>query len=179
MRRTGMRNLSTKLSPRNLRTTILLAFFGCDSGLQRRHLMSQDLLKRCTRSLGFRMKIILVAVAFVMMAAIIATITRSSLVRTAEASNPPTSNITVPSSVGQTVSVTWTGEIPALVNGTSDCANLADTLAVDQHLPTINVPAGIYSTLNAKFTFNITWDTADNDEILTVMNPDGSELDSS
>src|SRR5437660_474525 len=96
------------------------------------------------------------------------------------ASTPPTSNITVPSSSAQTVTVTWTGEIPALVNGASDCMVLADTPAVDQHLPTITVPAGVYNTLNAKFTFNISWDgSSGNDEILTVLKPDGSELSSS
>ncbi|MEY2485869.1 MAG: hypothetical protein QOH39_1517 [Verrucomicrobiota bacterium] len=96
------------------------------------------------------------------------------------ASTPPTSNITVPSTTGQTVTVTWTGQIPALVNGTSDCANLADTPVVDQHLPTITVPAGVYNNVNAKFTFNITWDdNSGNDEILTVLKPDGSELASS
>ena len=96
------------------------------------------------------------------------------------ASTPPSSNITVPSSSGQTVTVTWTGSIPVLVNGTSDCANLADTPVVDQHLPTITVPAGVYNTLNAKFTFNISWDeNSGNDEILTVLKPDGSELASS
>lgn len=96
------------------------------------------------------------------------------------ASDPATSSITVPSSSGQTVTVKWTGTIPPLVNGTSDCTNLADTPAADQHLPTINVPTGIYNTLNAKFTFNISWDnSAGNDEILTVLNPDGSALDSS
>ncbi|HEX8899202.1 MAG TPA: hypothetical protein VF751_10940, partial [Chthoniobacterales bacterium] len=76
------------------------------------------------------------------------------------ASNPATSTITVPATVGQKVTVTWTGQIPPLANATSDCANLADTPAVDQHLPTINVPAGVYSTLTAKFEFNISWDGA-------------------
>jgi hypothetical protein len=96
------------------------------------------------------------------------------------ASDPPTSMITVPSTNGQTVKVTWTGTIPPLVNGTSNCADLADTPAVDQHVPTIDVPAGAYNTVQAKFTFNIKWDgDAGNDEILTVLNPDGSELGSS
>jgi hypothetical protein len=96
------------------------------------------------------------------------------------ASTPPSSNISVPTSSGQTVTVTWTGQIPALVNGTSDCANLADTPVVDQHLPTISVPAGVYNTLNAKFTFQISWDeNSGNDEILTVLKPDGNELASS
>jgi PKD repeat protein len=96
------------------------------------------------------------------------------------ASNPPTSNVTVPGSAGQKIEVTWSGEIPALVNGTSDCTNLADTPAVDQHVSTVNVPANLYNSVNAKFTFRIEWDdSAGNDEILTVLNPDGTTLDSS
>ncbi len=88
--------------------------------------------------------------------------------------------ITVPGTSGQTVSVTWAGTIPALVNGTSDCTNVADTPLSDQHLPTIIVPAGVYNNVNAKFTFNISWDgAAGNDEVLTVLNPNGTALDSS
>lgn len=96
------------------------------------------------------------------------------------ASTPPTSNITVPGSAGQKVEVTWSGEIPPLVNGTSDCTNLADTPAADQHVSTVNVPANIYNSVNAKFTFRIEWDAnAGNDEVLTVLKPDGTTLDSS
>jgi hypothetical protein len=93
------------------------------------------------------------------------------------ASNPATSSITVPGSAGQKVEVTWTGDIPALVNGTSDCTNFADTPAADQHVSTVNVPAGLYNSVNAKFTFRIEWDpAAGNDEVLTVLNPDGTTL---
>jgi hypothetical protein len=96
------------------------------------------------------------------------------------ASNPATSTITVPATAGQTVTVTWTGEIPPLVNGTSECTNFADTPLADQHVPTINVPAGIYNSVNAKFTFTISWDaSAGNDEVLTVLNPDGTAFASS
>jgi len=96
------------------------------------------------------------------------------------ASTPPTSNITVPTTTGQTVTVTWSGMIPPLANGTSDCTNLADTPVVDQHLPTINVPANVYNNVQAKFTFHIEWDAAaGNDEILTVIKPDGTSLPSS
>ena len=98
----------------------------------------------------------------------------------AKASTPPTSDATVPSSAGQTVTDPWTGSIPALTNASSDCASLADTAAVDQHIVTIHVPAGVYSAVQAKFTFDIAWDAAaGNDEILTVINPDGTELGSS
>jgi PKD repeat protein len=96
------------------------------------------------------------------------------------ASNPPTSSITVPGSAGQKVEVTWSGEIPPLVNGTSDCTNFADTPLADQHVSTVNVPANVYNAVNAKFTFHIEWDAnAGNDEILTVLKPDGTTLESS
>src|SRR6476619_2176744 len=96
------------------------------------------------------------------------------------AATPPTSNVTVPGSAGQKVEVTWSGEIPALVNGTSDCTNFADTPLADQHVSTINVPANLYNSVNAKFTFRIEWDeNAGNDEVLTVLRPDGTTLKSS
>ncbi len=89
------------------------------------------------------------------------------------ASAPPTDSITVPSSVGQTVSVTWTGTIPPLANATSDCTTIADTAAADTHTTTINVPAGVYSTVSAQFVFNIAWTPVTNasasDEVLTVV----------
>jgi hypothetical protein len=96
------------------------------------------------------------------------------------ASTPATSNIVVPSTSNQTVTVSWTGTIPPLVNGTSDCTNFADTPVSDQHLPTITVPAGVYNTVNATFTFNISWDGASgNDEVLTVLKPDGTAVGTS
>jgi PKD repeat protein len=104
----------------------------------------------------------------------------ASLAMFSVASNPPTSNITVPSTAGQTVTVTWSGQIPVGANPASDCSNLADTPAVDQHLPTISVPAGLYNSVKAKFTFSISWDASSgNDEILTVLKPDGTALGSS
>src|SRR5712691_3505742 len=117
--------------------------------------MSRDSLKPRTTSLSFRMKIILAALGCVMVAAITATFTRSSLVRTVAASTPGTDSITVPSTIGQTVSVTWTGSIPPGSNATSNCAALADTPAVDQHNSTVTIPVGIYNTLAAQFTFKI------------------------
>ena len=101
------------------------------------------------------------------------------------ASTPPTDSITVPSTPGQTVSVTWTGTIPVLNNNTSDCsAPFAGTPLVDQHVSTVIVPAGVYNNLDAYFKFKISWipstgQETTNDEILTILNPDGSELNSS
>ncbi|HEX3281542.1 MAG TPA: PKD domain-containing protein [Pyrinomonadaceae bacterium] len=101
------------------------------------------------------------------------------VITTTIASNPGTSNITVPTSVGQKVVVNWTGSIPPLVNGTSDCSKFAGTPAADQHVSTITVPNGVYNSLNAKFTFQITWPNSDNDEVLTVIKPDGTSFPSS
>src|SRR2546425_10854948 len=96
------------------------------------------------------------------------------------ASTPATSSVTVPSTVGQTVTDTWTGALPPGTNATSDCSPFVDnsTLA-DQHSVTVNVPAGAYNAVQANFTFNITWPDASNDEILTVIDPDGNEVGSS
>ncbi len=101
------------------------------------------------------------------------------LVMLSFAATPPTANITVPSTTGQTVSVSWTGTIPPLTNAASDCTALADTPAVDQFLANINVPAGVYNTVSATFVFQITWTPVTNasasDEILTVVNVGSSD----
>lgn len=100
------------------------------------------------------------------------------------ASTPPTTSITVPSTSGQTVTVTWSGTIPPFVDQDSDCATYADTPAVDQHVSTVTVPAGVYSAVDAIFTFKINWNPVSgsepaSDEILTVLDSGGNEIDSS
>lgn len=94
------------------------------------------------------------------------------------ASTPPTSSVTVPSTGGQTVTSTWTGTIQPGVNPTSSCAPPSSSL-VDEHAVTINVPAGTYDAVDAAFKFTITWTDATHDEILTVLDPQGEEIDSS
>ncbi|HEY2940307.1 MAG TPA: hypothetical protein VGJ27_10885 [Gaiellaceae bacterium] len=97
-----------------------------------------------------------------------------------QASTPPSSSLTVPSTVGVTVTDTWTGEIPPLANATSDCSFADNSTVSDQHLVTVNVPAGTYDAVQANFTFNISWDgSSGNDEILTVVDPDGHVVGSS
>ena len=102
-------------------------------------------------------------------------------VGTSQASTPPSSTVTVPTSVGQTVTDTWTGSIPPGTNAASDCSLYpSGSPSVDQHLVTVNVPAGAYGAVQADFTFNISWDgSAGNDEILTVVDPDGNVVGSS
>ncbi len=99
------------------------------------------------------------------------------VVGSAGASSPSTSNVTVPSTAGQTVTDTWTGTILGGTNPTSSCSGFE--LVSDQHVVTIHVPAGTYDTLDAKFKFTITWGDASNDEILTVLDPAGDEVGSS
>src|SRR5438132_1496810 len=135
--------------------------------------MLRDSLKSQTHWLSSRMKVVLALIACIATATIISAVIRSSVVGIAKASTPAADSITVPSTGGQTVMVTWTGTIPPLTNATSDCTTFVDTAAVDQHVTTVNVPAGIYTTLNATFTFNISWvpvvDATSSDEILTVV----------
>src|SRR5947209_2064599 len=98
------------------------------------------------------------------------------------ASDPPSHSLVVPDTPGQTVQVTWTGTIPPGTNPTSDCNG--GTSPTDDHNVTIEVPAGLYQGLTAKFRFAITWKPSSgtentNDEILTVVNSKGSEISSS
>src|SRR6266404_9763526 len=141
--------------------------------------MSQRSPRSRTHSRNSSMRLLFVSLCCVVLGAAIVPITRYRLLRTVEASSPATSSVAVPTTVGQKVVINWTGSIPPLANGTSDCSKLADTPAADQHVSTINVPTGVYNSLNAKFTFQITWPNASNDEILTVIKPDGSSFPSS
>jgi len=99
------------------------------------------------------------------------------------ASTPPTSSVTVPTTAGQTVTDSWTGIAAAGANLTSTCAPVS-TSPVDEHVVTVNVAPGTYDDVNAAFTFQITWEPssgniATSDLILTVVGPDGQEIDSS
>jgi hypothetical protein len=101
------------------------------------------------------------------------------LVMLSFASMPPADSITVPTTIGQTVSVTWTGTIPPLTNASSDCSLLVDTPAADTHTTTINVLPGTYDSVSARFVFKITWTPVANnttsDEVLTVVGVGSSD----
>ena len=102
---------------------------------------------------------------------------------TVAASTPATSTVTVPTSAGATVTDSWTGTAPPATFAGSTCFPGGSPL-VDEHAVTIAVAPGTYDTINARFTFNITWtpvsgDASTNDLILTLIGPDGLEIDSS
>src|SRR5437899_10944111 len=80
---------------------------------------------------------------------------------TSQASIPPSSSVTVPTSTGQAVTDTWTGAIPPGTNATSDCSPFVENFTLaDQHSVTVIVPAGTHDAVQANLTFNITWPDA-------------------
>jgi hypothetical protein len=95
------------------------------------------------------------------------------------ASTPPAHTVTAPP-VGQTVTVTWTGTISPQATPTSDCN---DSIDPDEHTVNYSIPPSVPQGSVVDATFKISWtpgaSSASSDEILTVNNPDGSELGSS
>ncbi|MDQ1443547.1 MAG: hypothetical protein QOI20_11, partial [Acidimicrobiaceae bacterium] len=95
------------------------------------------------------------------------------------AANPSSGTVAVPANPGGTASASWTGTIPvAPPNVTGQCSD--DTFA-DAFAVTFTLPSGFYDTRSANFKFSITWtptnaqaDAAYNDEVITVLAPDGT-----
>ena len=101
----------------------------------------------------------------------------AALSASAGASNPPSSSITLSGAAGQNEVRTYTGTIPPGANPTSTCHGFENTPLVDVHTLNLTVPAGAYSTIDALYTFSISWNPAffsatTQDEILTVIGPD-------
>src|SRR3954469_3259631 len=91
------------------------------------------------------------------------------------ASTPAADTVAAPPPPG-TVTVTWTGTIPAGIqptSGVTDCSLVPSPAQRDDHLIHLQVPDGFYSSADSQATFQITWPDATNDEILTVEGPDG------
>jgi hypothetical protein len=97
------------------------------------------------------------------------------------AATPPSRSVTVPTSTGQTRTVSWAGTIDPGANPTSDCNGGTSTADVEN--VAISVPASAYQNVSASFTFSIHWtpvvSSTANDEILTVVGPNGAEVGSS
>lgn len=93
------------------------------------------------------------------------------------ASTPSSQSVTVPTTGSTTLN--WTGTIPAGSNhANSTCATVPSDPSVDNHNIAVTVPAGLYSTSTATFTFKITWTPSTgnenvNDEILSLVGPNG------
>jgi hypothetical protein len=99
------------------------------------------------------------------------------------ASTPATSTVTVPTSAGATLTDGWSGTAPPAAFAGSTCFP-GGTPLVDEHAVSVDVATGTYDAVNAVFTFNVTWtpasgDASTSDLILTLIGPDGLEIDSS
>lgn len=79
--------------------------------------------------------------------------------------------ITVPTTPGQSVTVTWTGTVLPGVNTSSECGSITD-VGADTHTETLIVPAGTYDTVTVTATASITYD-GPNDLIVTIVSADG------
>lgn len=83
--------------------------------------------------------------------------------------------VTVPTVIGQSTSVSWTGTTLPGVNATSDCSGVA--ISTDTHDVGIIVPTGAYTTVAVTATASLTF-TGGSDMILSVVAPSGQSQSS-
>jgi hypothetical protein len=83
--------------------------------------------------------------------------------------------VTVPTTAGQTVTVSWQGTILPGVNTSSECGS--GDVGADTHEVEIAVPAGTYDLVTVESAATIKYD-GPTDVIVTVVFPDGSKLSS-
>jgi hypothetical protein len=81
--------------------------------------------------------------------------------------------ITVPTTIGQTVSLTWQGTVLSGANPGSDCSGTA--VGADAHPVNIAVPTGAYTQVAVLATATISYD-GPVDLIVTIVLPDGRSI---
>jgi hypothetical protein len=89
------------------------------------------------------------------------------------ASSGAQDQVTVPTTVGQTVTVSWQGTALPGVNTSSECG--ATDAGASAHAIDIAVPAGTYDQVSVQSTATISYD-GPVDMIVTVVMPDGSSV---
>jgi hypothetical protein len=82
--------------------------------------------------------------------------------------------VTVPTTVGATVTVTWQGTTLPGANTTSDCSGTG-AIGADSHELDLLVPAGTYASVSVLANASITFSGA-SDLIVTIVRPDGSSV---
>jgi hypothetical protein len=82
-------------------------------------------------------------------------------------------DVTVPTTAGQTVTVTWQGTTLPGANSGSDCSGTA--LGADAHAISIAVPSGAYANVSVLATASITF-SGPVDLIVTIVRPDGTSV---
>jgi hypothetical protein len=95
-----------------------------------------------------------------------------TLLLTASAPATLGAELVVPTTPGQSVTVSWTGTVLPGVNADSECGAVTD-VGADQHTETISVPAGAYDAVTVTATASITF-SGSNDLIVTIIGADGS-----
>src|SRR4051812_30754512 len=97
------------------------------------------------------------------------------------AATPQTQSIAVPSKAGQTVTVSWSGTIPAVSPHPTNTCNGPGVGSDDEGL-TVTLPRKGYDRFDAVFTFQINWtpsnpsgDESLSDEVLTVNSADNAD----
>lgn len=80
--------------------------------------------------------------------------------------------ITVPTAVGQSVTVSWTGTVLPGVNPSSECG-LPSDVGADTHTETLIVPAGTYDSVTVDATASISF-SGPNDLIVTIVDAGGA-----
>ena len=86
----------------------------------------------------------------------------------AGASTPPSHDVTVPTTAGETVVVEWSGTSPPGVNLSSSCAPVVADPVQDRHAVNLTVPDGAYDAVKVAAEFTIRWADSGQDLILTV-----------
>jgi hypothetical protein len=82
-------------------------------------------------------------------------------------------DVTVPTTAGQSVTVTWQGTTLPGANPGSDCSGAA--LGADSHVVSITVPPGTYTNISVLATATVTFN-GPVDLIVTIVRPDGSSV---
>jgi hypothetical protein len=94
------------------------------------------------------------------------------------ASEPPSHDLTVPTAVGETVTVEWTGTAPPGAPGAATNSCTSGVLE-DHHLINLMVPDGAYDSVQVAARFHIEWDDGGQDLVLTVLFEGATEIGSS
>jgi hypothetical protein len=94
------------------------------------------------------------------------------------ASDPLSHDLTVPTTLGQTTTVEWTGSVPPGASGAATNSCTSGVLE-DDHLINLTVPGGAYAGVQVTAAFHIEWDDGGQDLILTVLYDGATEIASS
>ena len=98
--------------------------------------------------------------------------------RPVPASSPPGHTLTVPTTLGQSVIVEWTGTVPPGAIGAANTC-VTDLVLADSHLVDLIVPVGAYTGIQVTAGFHVEWDDGAQDLVLTVLYDGSTEIGSS